>query len=203
MSLNTEQKRASLHKDGPLLLLACAGAGKCVEENTRLHTSKGYLKIKDLSSYTSTSDIDLKSNKFYDFTESMKVRGGYKADKFYVNGFVDTIRVSSPKFEIEGTPIHPIRVLDKELGVIWKQLQDIRVGDHVCCDSRVDILFNNPTPKPSFLNHLSELDYGWFVGFFFGDGYIGHTLKGRPASLSFTKQEQILDYIKDVLVPNI
>lgn len=203
MSLNTEQKRASLHKDGPLLLLACAGAGKCVEENTRLHTSKGYLKIKDLSSYTSTPDIDLKPNQFYDFTESMKVRGGCEADKFYVNGFVDTIRVSSTKFEIEGTPVHPIRVLDKELGVIWKQLQDIKIGDHVCCDSRVDILFNNPTPKPSFLNHLSEIDYGWFVGFFLGDGYIGHTLKGKPSSLSFTKQEQILDYIKDVLVPNI
>jgi hypothetical protein len=39
MSLNTEQKRASLHKDGPLLLLACPGAGK-----TRTITSR-YIEL--------------------------------------------------------------------------------------------------------------------------------------------------------------
>lgn len=187
------------------VIAASPGNGKCLKYTSRIHTSKGYLNGYELEKYvdfSSTSGIK-KESTFYDFKEEIKVRDENLTDKFYYNGLVDTIRIKSSRFEFEATPIHKVKVLDKELGVIWKELQDISVGDMVCCDNKVDILFNLETPKPSWLKHLSERDYGWFVGFFMGDGSICYNLKGIPNRISFTKREQIIEYIKDELVPNV
>ena len=168
-NLNHEQKEVVLSYGTPILTIAGAGSGKCVNENTRIHTNKGYLQIKELEKYL--NEIELKSDNFYDFNTELIVKDGEISDKFYCNGYVDTIKLTSKKFKFEATPIHPIRVLDKEQGVVWKELQHISVGDLVCVDAKEDILFNYETPKPQFLKHLSERDYGWFVGFFMEEGY--------------------------------
>ena len=200
--LNESQKKAIQSYGQPIQLLSSAGSGKCNSENTRIHTNLGYLQIKNLSKFTNLKKSELNQGNFYDFTKEVLVRDNQISDKLYVNGVVDTIKIKSVKFDFEATPNHPIRVLDRQQGVIWKQMQDLKIGDHVCVDSKVNILFNLETPKPSFLKHLSEFDYGWFVGFFMGDGYLG-IVNDKPSNLGFTKLEQIIDYIKDQLIPNV
>lgn len=138
------------------------GTGKCVDQDTRVHTNLGYLKIKDI---VPKKEQSFDSSGFMDISyKHIKVRGGYEASHLYYGGLKRTIKISSNLFSLEGTPNHRVLVMN-DRGIYWKYLRDIRVMDRVCFCSDDTILFNNPTGDiPKFSHNDSEFLKGYLVG---------------------------------------
>jgi DNA polymerase III gamma/tau subunit len=138
------------------------GTGKCVDQDTRVHTNLGYLKIKDI---VPEKEQSFDSSGFMDISyKHIKVRGGYEASHLYYGGLKRTIKISSNLFSLEGTPNHRVLVMNDH-GIYWKYLRDIRVMDRVCFCSDDTILFNNPTGDiPKFSHNESEFLKGYLVG---------------------------------------
>ena len=138
------------------------GTGKCVNQDTRVHTNLGYLKIKDI---IPEKEQSFDSDGFMDISyKHIKVRGGYEASHLYYGGLKRTIKISSNLFSLEGTPNHRVLVMN-DRGIYWKYLRDIRVMDRVCFCSDDTILFNNPTEDIPWFNHNdSEFYKGYLVG---------------------------------------
>ena len=138
------------------------GTGKCVDQDTRVHTNLGYLKIKDI---IPEKEQSFDSSGFMDISyKHIKVRGGYEASHLYYGGLKRTIKISSNLFSLEGTPNHRVLVMNDH-GIYWKYLRDIRVMDRVCFCSDDSILFNNPTGDiPKFSHNDSEFLKGYLVG---------------------------------------
>lgn len=138
------------------------GTGKCVDQDTRVHTNLGYLKIKDI---VPKKEQSFDSSGFMDISyKHIKVRGGYEASHLYYGGLKRTIKISSNLFSLEGTPNHRVLVMNDH-GIYWKYLRDIRVMDRVCFCSDDTILFNNPTGDiPKFSHNDSEFLKGYLVG---------------------------------------
>lgn len=138
------------------------GTGKCVDQDTRVHTNLGYLKIKDI---VPEKEQSFGSSGFMDISyKHIKVRGGYEASHLYYGGLKRTIKISSNLFSLEGTPNHRVLVMNDH-GIYWKYLRDIRVMDRVCFCSDDTILFNNPTGDiPKFSHNDSEFLKGYLVG---------------------------------------
>lgn len=174
-----------------LILEGEYGCGKCVSGDTRVHTSKGYLKIQDIP-----RDDKFDSEGFA-VCNDVYVKGMYKASHFYRGGVKDTIKLKSRRFDLEGTPNHRVKVLDDN-GVTWKYLNDVVEGDYICLDREGDILFNNTTKKPKFLEGLSERDYGYFLGFYLGDGTCDKDYKGMSICCNLEESSYLQSLVTTV-----
>jgi len=166
---------------------------KCVLEGTRIHTSLGYTKIEDIP------HGDLNGENFGNC--ELIVRDGYKTSHFYNGGIKDTLTIESPYFKLTGTPIHPIRVLGEE-GVSWKKLEELKIGDYVCLDRKKDILFNNNVIKPSFLEHCTDEDFGYLVGYLYGDGSFGKSYYSISGTSSNLKEINRITGLDSTVVPD-
>jgi DNA polymerase III delta prime subunit len=149
------------------------GSGKCVEENTRVMTSLGYIPIKDI---VPSSEAHFDSEGFMDISDrNIVVRGGYKASHLYFGGLKDTIKVSTRSIDIEGTPNHRVKVLTDN-GIEWVYLRDIREGDNICVDitqRKEEFAFDYKTEDiPYFKANDSEFEKGYFLGAILGDGNV-------------------------------
>lgn len=181
-------------EDSPKTLIfeGSFGSGKCVVKGTRIHTSLGYIKIEDIP-----HKENFDSEGFAECECDLYVKDMYKASHFYRGGKKNIIKIKSNRFSLEGTPNHRIKALTNN-GVDWVYLNDLKVDDFICLDRNTNILFNNVTKKPEFLSHLSERDYGYFIGFYIGDGICD--INYKCINICCSREEA--EYIKK-LIPNV
>lgn len=170
-----------------VLLMGPPGTGKCITGDTFVTTSKGLVKIKDIPKYFSVDatgkiyggevfTVDLKNLKFKKETPS----------HWFDLGEQKTIKiVSRLGIKLEGTPEHPIVILEKETGNLkFKRLDQVKEEDILVVNYNHQV-FNNwsilPNKKTAYL-----------LGLLIGDG--GLSIKDRIYFSNNNKK--IINFVK-------
>ena len=128
------------------------GSGKCLQEDTRISTSIGLLRIKDLYARHKAGD------RFTVLSED----GPRQVVGAVDNGVRDTKVINTRDGRrLEGTGEHRFRVLD-ECSVVWKRLKDVSVGDVLVVSGRLGEHSEERLPE----------GYAYLLGVLSGDGTI-------------------------------
>src|SRR5690606_11166454 len=99
---------------------------KCVVGDTLILTDEGLQAIEELSDWREPDSFSPLH------VGVMTSKGSAVASAFYYNGMRPTIKVKlSYGYGLEGTTNHPIRVLQPDGTITFKQLGDLRLGDVV------------------------------------------------------------------------
>ena len=111
--------------------------GKCLCGETLINTEDGFLYLEELELPEGLSIYSKKISSLNGFEQSSF---GYKTKS-------KTIKIKTHKgIEIEGTPEHPLLVLNKDLTFSWKCLQDIEIGNCIIGKpSKAQCLFGKNT----------------------------------------------------------
>lgn len=170
-----------------VLLMGAPGTGKCVTGDTLLLTNKGVMPISDVPKYFTirpdftvegldVSSIDPKTLKF----------DSIGASHWYNLGVQDTKIIETDLgAKIEGTPEHPIVVVNENGEFLFKHLSEIQVGESVVM-SRGSNMFGNYTKVPS-------VDVAYLLGVLVGDGCL--TIKDRI--IVSTNDQEVLEKVQD------
>jgi len=161
--------------------------GGCVEENTRISTENGLIRIKELGPSDSPEDT------WHKFTKPLKVytdEGIKESDEFYVHGKAKVKRITTKcGYSICTTLNHRLRVIDKDGNYIWKHVKDIKKGDWVAlqkntypettnyrlAEFKCEPHFN---AKEVRLPQEPTEELGEFIGYFIGDGCYSFNERG-------------------------
>jgi ribonucleoside-diphosphate reductase alpha chain len=180
--------------------------GGCVDENTRISTVKGLIKIKDLG------PCDLPEDSWHKYEEPLKLytdEGIKEADEFYVHGKAKVKRITTEcGYSVTITHEHRLRVIDSDGNYVWKYAKDIKKGDWLA-------LKKNTYPEttdyklPEFtyeahynakeitLPQEASEELGEFIGYLIGDGSISFNERGTGCVILSVSDEEpgVLDRI--------
>lgn len=161
--------------------------GGCVEENTRIATEHGLIKIKELGPSDAPDDT------WHKFEKPLKVytdEGLKESDEFYVHGMAPVRKIITKcGYSICTTLNHRLRVIDENGRYIWKYAKDIKKGDWVALQKntypeRTDYqlpefdLKNHFNAKDIFLPKEATAELGEFIGYLIGDGCFSFNSRG-------------------------
>lgn len=161
--------------------------GGCVDENTRIATVNGLIKIKELG------PCDLPEDSWHKYETPLKLytdEGVKEADEFYVHGKAKVKKISTEcGYSVCITHEHRLRVIDSDGNYIWKHAKDIKKGDWLALkkntypettdyrlpDFEYESHFN---AKEITLPQEPSEDLGEFIGYFIGDGSFSFNERG-------------------------
>jgi intein/homing endonuclease len=151
-------------------------SGKCVTGDTLIPTDKGLVRIDSLG------DSSLDAPEYQKISVKVVQEGGKtaRAAYFYNGGIKPTFKLETESgYTLEGTGNHRIKVLDKNLNISWKYLENIEEGDVACLNHKRSIFtdqyvkLNEYTkdlnPNKRFPEYLTK-DWGEMLGILAGDG---------------------------------
>jgi intein/homing endonuclease len=165
------------------MLIGSRGLSKCITGDSLVIGENGIYKISDLVN----SDNPLEKQDFNGY-KMLGENGFNKVAYGWNNGLTKTIKIQTRQgFQIEGTHNHPIRIAG-ENGSVWKNLEDLKIGDRAILD-RTESWFENN-------NDLSP-DVAYLFGLLVGDG--GYTSRGHITLTSADKF--IVDEANRIAVP--
>ena len=109
------------------IIMGGAKAGKCVTRDTLIFTGDG---LAEIGSFVPAA---LGADQFAEHQMPVLGRNGMElASHVYNSGLTPTIRLkTSYGLSIEGTHHHPMLVLSEDGQHVWRNLEDIRVGDFI------------------------------------------------------------------------
>ena len=154
----------------------------CQKKETMLITSEGILSLEELGDVKGDEwqDIDIKVA-----SENTTTK---KATKFYVNGISSTKKITTRDgVELEATLNHKFRVVTEEGEIVWKQVEDLEIGDvlpydlgsykRIAKDMPLQKLVgvDHPTGRSSNARKIKQPEYldedlAWVLGLYVGDG---------------------------------
>lgn len=138
------------------MLIACRGGSKCIRGDSLCRTSEGLLMIDEI--------VDPKSPTMtkVPIDYSMEGENGYRDPAYgWNNGVSQTKKITLRSgIEIEATYNHPIRCLDSEGCIVWRDADQIEPGDIVPIDRDQYDFGNDAT---------TSQDLGWWLGLIMGD----------------------------------
>ena len=161
------------YRNGQATVLAPTG---CLVGDSLVLSSRGLVRVRSLGNPNGDrwQDIDI---------EVATDEGPQAATKFFVNGVEPVVTVETTRgYQIKGTTMHRIKVVDASGEWVWRRFADVRPGD------RVPLLRGGLVGEPNAVSlpPLSErywtedhgarvprivtADLGEFVGYFMGDG---------------------------------
>lgn len=169
------------------IIVAGSGTGKCTTGDTLIYTDKGLIEIQDIPNHY---HVDEGTNESKAKIISYDTKGNrYIKDTshWYNLGEQDTIKITTKAgYTIEGTPEHPIMVMNQEGNLEFKELQSMEQGDYITL-SKGDNLWSKEdkvTPEEAYL-----------LGLLVGDGSL--SIKGR-FSLSQSNKKIYEHFIEGV-----
>lgn len=110
----------SITKGSVCTIAGFTGSMKCVSENERILTNKGMLTIKEI--YNLGTNCGLKVQSEYGFKDLIAVH-----DEGIKNSYIIYIG----GIPVETSPIHRFRVLTDNCELIWKEAQQLSIGDKI------------------------------------------------------------------------
>ena len=155
-----------------ILLMGAPGTGKCVTGETLITTSKGLVPIEDVPKYFSVNaDNTVDGLGIVTLDAKTGSLQSSLASHWYHFGEQETVSIGTDSgFSIEGTPEHPIIVVDAETGhFVFKKLADIHQDEWLVVGSNTQI-FGTHTK-------ISNSDAAYFLGVLTGDGCL--TIKDK------------------------
>lgn len=151
--LNEQQSQAVHWNEGPIIITAGPGSGKCVSGDTLVTTSTGVRPIKDCSDINWVPSVDLT-----DYTINQEHA------RWYYMGEKETITCRTDSgIELTGTPEHPVLVWDGNF--TWKRLDCLKPGD-------CTLLFPGHSLNTGIRRGSNEEAY--LLGLLIGDGWVSH-----------------------------
>jgi len=185
-----------------ILLYGGSGLGKCINKDSIIFSEKGMLPIGKFGNL-SKRGFQKKRIKIYSNP------GPQKTSHFYNNGKSRTIKIRTHQgYELEGTPNHPIIVLNKNGEKEFRQLQNIKKCDYVAIQ-RGQNYFGREINLPKFdfrIKKMNKFNYSnceipakmtpelaRLCGYLIGDGYMGD--KSGVGALSFNNSDD--EILKD------
>ncbi|MGI6486550.1 MAG: LAGLIDADG family homing endonuclease [Tepidanaerobacteraceae bacterium] len=180
--------------------------GGCVDENTRISTAEGLVKIKDLG------PCDLPEDSWHKYVVPLKLytdEGIKEADEFYVHGKAKVKKITTEcGYSVTITHEHRLRVIDSDGNYVWKYAKDIKKGDWLALkkntypettDYRLPEFAYEPpfNVKDIILPQEPSEDLGEFIGCFIGDGSISFNERGTGRVIFSVADEEseVLDRI--------
>lgn len=152
----------------------------CLVGDTLVNTDSGILKLSDL-----ILDEDKDKKCFLRELKDIKVDSEHnirEANMSFVNGKYETLKVVLEKrFEIQGTPNHRIRVMSNNGEVIWKSLEELKIGDFVAVKYGSNLFGKN----------CLSSDDAYLMGLYIAEGSYEKT--GRITIT--TSDDQIIDFL--------
>ncbi|MEK7526366.1 MAG: hypothetical protein AAB546_02715, partial [Patescibacteria group bacterium] len=116
-----------------VLLFGPSGVGKCITGDSLVWTNKGLVEIRDIPKYFSVEESGyVHGATLASFDPDNPVQTTSQASHWYDLGDSETIRVHTDMgHEIEGTPEHPLVILDTDGVLKFKKLENIQSGDSI------------------------------------------------------------------------
>jgi len=168
------------------LLVGPAGTGKCVTGDTTVWTNKGLMEIQEIPRYYF---VDPTSHQVYgaglDSFDVKKVASQEAfASHWYDLGEQETISLQLGQgFDIEGTPEHPVVVMDETGTLQFRRLDAIKEGDAVALQYGQE--------RFGSLD-LVDKDTAYLMGILTGDGNLSHSSRIGLTSID----EEIVTFFK-------
>jgi len=163
----------------------------CFSADTRVMTEDGLIKIIDITQNKESlvEKIDLGVN---------SLNGTQKAIKWLYSGIQEVVEVVTEKgYKVVCTPNEPLYVLNKDLNFVWKNVEDLNVGDSVSLNTK-----NTVDPKSGkALGYHSEkirvpkemsVSFAKFLGYLISGGSLRMT--GTSVEFGSSNTEIIEDY---------
>lgn len=154
-----------------VLLIGPPGTGKCLVGNTLVLTSKGWIKIQDIPRYFKVDEKN-RVREGEVFTVDLKTLKMKKASTshWYDLGEQKTIRITTQNgISLEGTPEHPVVIMDKDGEMKFKKLEEIQRGDLLVINYNHQVFGN--------YRILPNKETAYLLGLLLGDG--GLSIKNR------------------------
>ncbi|MDP3962263.1 MAG: ATP-dependent zinc metalloprotease FtsH [bacterium] len=173
-----------------ILLMGAPGTGKCVSGNTMIVTSKGIIAIQDIPKYFFVNeDNTVEGLNIVTLDEKEGLLKTAVASHWYCLGDQKTLLIKTDSgISIEGTPEHPLIVVDKETGFFkFKRIDEIKEGEWLAVGSDTQS-FGSHTRIPS-------PDIAYLMGVLTGDGCL--TIKDRV--MLSTADNEILERVQKIL----
>jgi len=107
-------------------------SGKCLVGDSLLFTpQQGIIKIEKL--YHSLKDKP-GPDSAVEYQEKILGKDGIKTTSHFYNGGVKKTKKIKSRYgyEVEGTRVHPILVMEKSGKQVWRKLKDVKKGDYIC-----------------------------------------------------------------------
>ena len=185
-------------------IVASRGISKCISGDTLIATENGLKKIGDLANWSKEEKTDFKENKVLNIHGELEY-----SDVIFSNGFKDTKKITTKNgYQIEGTHVHPLLVLDENGNMVFKKMSELSFGDKVAIsrfgafgnktsiDYEIDSIFKDRKTgrKPIIKNMPKELseDLSYFLGSIVGDG----SMRQENQVLFTTKDGETVDFMK-------
>ena len=183
-------------------IVASRGISKCVSGDTLIATEHGLQKIGDLANWAKEERTDFKENKVVNIHGDLEY-----SDVIFSNGFKDTKKITTKNgYQIEGTHVHPLLVLDKSGEMVFKKMSELEIGDKVAIsrsgafgsnvkiDYNENSLYSGVGRKPDIRKIPKELteDFAYFLGSIIGDG----SMMQKNQVLFTTADAETVDFMK-------
>lgn len=151
--INTITRGARLKKF--YLRSAPSGLGKCVVGDTLINTDKGLLRIDEIPQFYNVDEQNHCEAKIIAHNIETGEKKILNTSHWYNMGEQDTIKITTSfGYEIEGTPEHPIVVINDEGKMEFKQLQ------YITKDDKVAISLNNNL----FGQEKLDAEFAYYIG---------------------------------------
>ena len=184
-------------------IVASRGISKCVTGNTLISTDNGLVKIGDLANWSKEEKEDFVNNYVMNIHGEMEV-----SDVIFSNGLKDTKKITTTYgYELEGTHVHPILVMNDVGDIVFKTMSEVSDGDYVAINRKgvfgkntklnfdmetyIDRLNKNQY-KVKHIDVPKELteDFAYYLGMLQGDG----CLTQNNYIIFTTADEQLLNF---------
>jgi len=174
-----------------VLLMGPAGTGKCIVGNSLVLTNKGLIEIKDIQKYFS---VDPKTHQVYG-AKLLTVNVNLPKDQinnashWYDLGEQSTIKVTLKQgFQLEGTPEHPVVILNKEGQLKFKKIKELKENDYVAIKFGAEVFGSLKEVNPQ---------KAYIMGLLTGDGNLSHSNRIGLTTTDEEINKSFRSYIQD------